>query len=85
MRTADQQPDEYGPTVAHRNAPCRVCNRTISADEEAYGRKCGNGTRYRHKECRIDVPDPSDEGSQQERKLAGYHYDRGTNTNYGSA
>lgn len=83
MKTADQQPNETGPTVAHGNAPCRVCGRTISADEEAYGRKWGKGTRYRHRECRIEVSDPSDEGSQQDRKLGGFHYNRGTNTNYG--
>jgi hypothetical protein len=66
MRTADQQPDEHVPTYSHRNATCRVCGGTIAAYEEAYGRKGGNGTQYRHRECRIDVADPSDEGSQRD-------------------
>lgn len=83
MMTADQQPDESGPTTKHCLPNCRVCKRVICKDEEAYSKKVGNGTRYRHRECRIEVADHSDEGSQQDRKLGGYHYDRGTNTNYG--
>ena len=82
MRTADQQPDESGPTTKHSSPNCRVCRRVICKGEEVYSKKIGNGTRYRHRECRIDVPDPSDEGSQQDRKLMGFHFNRGTNTNY---
>ncbi len=83
MKTADQQPNETGPitaTVKDKVRPCRVCKRVISVGDAVYQIRVGNGTRWRHVECRVEVPDPSDEGAQSGRnKIVVYHRGRRTN------
>lgn len=80
MQTADQQPGE-SMLIADSVRPCWVCSRLIATGETVYSKARGNGTRWRHKECRFEVPDPSDEGSQV-KSGRGVIYHRGRKTNY---